>query len=98
MAWVTSLPISELNVAEIVALRPSALEHRERKLNRNEKPWLRARAQLRPWPEVSRDDAGGPQPARLRLGTVAWTARAASAGASRSGSQANQLLRPHPDA
>jgi hypothetical protein len=43
MAWVTSLPVSMDNVAEIVACGPSALENRERQLQRVEKPRLRAR-------------------------------------------------------
>src|ERR1700676_5463833 len=72
------------------------MEDRERELQRVEKPRLRTRAQFRPWPEVSRDDAGGPQSARLRLAYRARTARTALAGRSRSGGQANQLLRPHP--
>src|SRR5208337_4276374 len=48
-------------------LRSRALEDRERELQRSEKSRLRTRAQFRPRPEVSRDDAGGPQSARLRL-------------------------------
>src|SRR5271167_1874077 len=72
------------------------MEDRERELQRVEKPRLRTRTQFRPWPEVSRDDAGGPQSARLRLAHRARTARTTLAGRSRSGSQANQLLRPHP--
>src|ERR1700722_11109 len=78
------------------SLRPSAMEDRERELQRVEKPRLRTRTQFRPWPEVSRDDAGGPQSARLRLAHRARTARTTLAGRSRSGRQANQLLRPHP--
>src|SRR6202035_312566 len=39
---------------------------------------------------------GVPQSARLRLAHRARTARTALAGRSRSGGQANQLLRPHP--
>src|SRR6202045_4682168 len=77
-------------------LRPGALEDRKRELQRVEKPRLRTRTQFRPWPEVSRDDAGGPQSARLRLAHRARTARTTLAGRSRSGGQANQLLRPHP--
>src|SRR5271155_3273397 len=69
------------------------MEDRERELQRVEKPRLRTRTQFRPWPEVSRDDAGGPQSARLRLAHRARTARTALAGRSRSGGQANQLLR-----
>src|SRR5271155_3329270 len=72
------------------------MEDRERELQRVEKPRLRTRAQFRPWPEVSRDDAGGPQSARLRLAHRARTARTTLAGRSRSGGQATQLLRPHP--
>src|SRR5271167_2187677 len=72
------------------------MEDRERELQRVEKPRLRTRTQFRPWPEVSRDDAGGPQSARLRLAHRARTARTTLAGRSRSGGQANQLLRPHP--
>src|SRR5271163_4962574 len=68
----------------------------KRELQRVEKPRLRTRTQFRPWPEVSRDDAGGPQSARLRLAHRARTARTTLAGRSRSGGEANQLLRPHP--
>ena len=96
MAWVTSLPVSKDNVAEIVACGRGAMEDRERELQRVEKPRLRTRTQFRPWPEVSRDDAGGPQSARLRLAHRTRTARTTLAGRSRSGGQANQLLRPHP--
>src|SRR5208337_3357363 len=79
-------------------LRSRALEDRERELQRSEKSRLRTRAQFRPRPEVSRDDAGGPQSARLRLAYRARPARTALASRSRSGGQANQLLRPHPHA
>src|ERR1700678_1313793 len=72
------------------------LEDRKRELQRVEKPRLRTRTQFRPWPEVSRDDAGGPQSARLRLAHRARTARTALASRPRSRGQANQLLRPHP--
>jgi hypothetical protein len=95
MAWVTSLPVSKDNVADIVACGRARWKI-ENELQRVEKPRLRTRTQFRPWPEVSRDDAGGPQSARLRLAHRARTARTTLAGRSRSGGQANQLLRPHP--
>ena len=66
MAWVTAVP---RQCRRDCRLRPSALENRERELQRTQKPRIRTRAQFRPWPDVSRDDAGGPQSARLSPGT-----------------------------
>ncbi len=43
MAWVTSLPVSKDNVAEIVACGRARWKKRKRELQRDEKPWLRAR-------------------------------------------------------
>ncbi len=43
MAWVTSLPVSKDNVAEIVACGRARWKKRQRELQRHEKSWLRAR-------------------------------------------------------
>jgi hypothetical protein len=84
-----------LNVAEIVACGRARWKIENESFKRTEKPRIRTRVQFRPWPDVSRDDAGGPQSARLRLAHRTRTARAALARRSRSGGQADPLPRPH---
>ena len=46
MAWVTSLPVSKANVAEIVACGRARWKIENESLERHEKPWLRARTQV----------------------------------------------------
>src|SRR5487761_323096 len=73
------------------------MEDRERKLQRDEKSRLRTRTQFRPWRNVSGDDHGGAEPARLRLAYRARLTGAALEGRARGRRQTNQFLRPHPD-
>src|SRR6202049_3176304 len=74
-------------------LRQDALEDRERRLQRDEKSRLRVRTQFRPWRAISGDDAGEPEPPRLRLAHRARIAGAPLDSRPRGRGQANQLLR-----
>src|SRR5580693_7633305 len=65
-----------------------------RRLQRDEKSRLRVRTQFRPWPALSGDDAGEPEPPRLRLAHCARIAGAALDRCTRGRGEANQLLRP----
>jgi len=58
MAWVTSLPVSKDNVAEIVACGRARWKIENESFQRTERPRMRTRAQFQPWSDVSRDDAG----------------------------------------
>src|SRR5450830_983697 len=91
MAWVTSLAVIKQNVAEIAACEQvqRGQDHRQKR--------LRARTQFRPRRDVSGDDPGRAEPARLRLARGARHSGAALEGRARGGDEANQLLRPSGD-
>jgi hypothetical protein len=97
MAWMTSLPVSKDNVAEIVACSRARWKIRWKMENERFNVLKNHGYELGHnfgQPEVSRDDASDPQSARLRLAHRARTSRTALAGAPRSGGQPNQFLRP----
>ena len=89
---VTSLPVSRDNVAEIVACGRARwkIENESFNVLKNR----RLRREHDSGAEVSRDDAGGPQSARLRLAHRARTARTTLAGRSRSGGRRSRLSSP----
>jgi len=96
IAWVTSLPVNQHNVAEIAACG-RALEDRERDLQRDEKSRLRTRTQFRPRRNISGNDPGGAQPSRLRLAFGPRSRRAAMASRPPSRGDTIKLLRLYPD-
>src|SRR5208283_2750968 len=92
-AFVTSLPVTKANVAEIADCGRARWKIENESFNVLTKPRLRTRTQFRAWRDLSGHDARRPQHPRLRLAHRARPHRAALAQGQRSGPKANQLLR-----